>query len=170
MLTATATERVIDDMCAKFNILKDHVFVTGFYRENLFLQITPVAAPEKKNYVLQRIHENLKASTIVYVTLQKTAEDVSDFLCANQINAHPYHAGMENEKREQIQNKFMDGTLSCIVATIAFGMGIDKPNVRFVLHYESAESYIMICPNRLKTTARKSAAPGETKGSLYAKF
>ena len=140
LLTATATERVIDDMCAKFNILKDHVFVTGFYRENLFLQITPVAAPEKKNYVLQRIHENLKASTIVYVTLQKTAEDVSDFLCANQINAHPYHAGMENEKREQIQNKFMDGTLSCIVATIAFGMGIDKKDIRRIIHYDLPKS------------------------------
>ena len=63
LLTATATERVIDDMCAKFNILKDHVFVTGFYRENLFLQITPTAASEKKNRVLQRIRENPKAST-----------------------------------------------------------------------------------------------------------
>ena len=62
MLTATATERVIDDMCAKFNILKDHVFVTGFYRENLFLQITPIATPEKKDCVLQRIRETPKAS------------------------------------------------------------------------------------------------------------
>ena len=136
LLTATATERVIDDMCAKFNILKDHVFVTGFYRENLFLQITPIATPEKKNRVLQRIRENPKASTIVYVTLQKTAENVSDFLCANNINANPYHAGMENEKREQIQNKFMDGTLACIVATIAFGMGIDKKDIRRIIHYD----------------------------------
>jgi ATP-dependent DNA helicase RecQ len=140
LLTATATERVIDDMCAKFNILKDHVFVTGFYRENLFLQITPIATPEKKDCVLQRIRETPKASTIVYVTLQKTAEDVSDFLCANNINAHPYHAGMKNEKREQIQNQFMDGTLSCIVATIAFGMGIDKKDIRRIIHYDLPKS------------------------------
>ena len=140
LLTATATERVIDDMCAKFNILKDHVFVTGFYRENLFLQITPIARPEKKDCVLQRIRETPKASTIVYVTLQKTAEDVSDFLCANNIKAYPYHAGMENEKREQIQNKFMDGTLACIVATIAFGMGIDKKDIRRVIHYDLPKS------------------------------
>jgi len=140
LLTATATERVIDDMCAKFNILKDHVFVTGFYRENLFLQITPIATPEKKDCVLQRIRETPKASTIIYVTLQKTAEDVSDFLCANNINAHPYHAGMKNEKREQIQNKFMDGTLACIVATIAFGMGIDKKDIRRIIHYDLPKS------------------------------
>ncbi len=136
LLTATATERVVDDMCAKFNILKDHVFVTGFYRENLFLQITPIATPEKKRRVLQRIREKSATSTIVYVTRQKTAEDVSKFLCANDINAHPYHAGMENEKREQIQNKFMDGTLACIVATIAFGMGIDKKDIRRIIHYD----------------------------------
>jgi len=140
LLTATATERVIDDMYAKFNILKDHVFVTGFYRENLFLQITPTAASEKKNRLLQRIRETPEAPTIVYVTLQKTAEDVSNFLCENNINAHPYHAGMENEKREQIQNRFMDGTLTCIVATIAFGMGIDKKDIRRIIHYDLPKS------------------------------
>jgi ATP-dependent DNA helicase RecQ len=140
LLTATATDRVIDDMCAKFNILKNNVFVTGFYRDNLFLQITPTAASEKKNHLLQRIHETPKALTIVYVTLQKTAEDVSEFLCANKINANPYHAGMENEKREQIQNQFMDGTLACIVATIAFGMGIDKKDIRRIIHYDLPKS------------------------------
>ncbi len=140
LLTATATEPVIDDMCAKFNIFKENVFVTGFYRDNLFLQITPTAASEKKNRLLQRIQETPKAPAIVYVTLQKTAEAVSEFLCANQINAHPYHAGMESEKRERIQNKFMDGTLSCVVATIAFGMGIDKKDIRSIIHYDLPKS------------------------------
>ncbi|MEJ2286871.1 MAG: C-terminal helicase domain-containing protein, partial [Desulfobacterales bacterium] len=82
--------------------------------------------------------------TIVYVTLQKTAEDVAEFLCANSINAHPYHAGMDNDKREQIQNQFMDGNLACIVATIAFGMGIDKKDIRRIIHYDlpkSVENY-----------------------------
>jgi ATP-dependent DNA helicase RecQ len=140
LLTATATEQVRDDMCAKFNILKDNVFVTGFYRDNLFLQVTPTETSEKKNRLLQRIRETPKDPTIVYVTLQKTAEDVAEFLCANKINAHPYHAGMENEKREEIQNKFMDGTLSCIVATIAFGMGIDKKDIRRIIHYDLPKS------------------------------
>jgi ATP-dependent DNA helicase RecQ len=140
LLTATATERVIDDMCAKFNIPRDNVFVTGFYRDNLFLQVIPTAASEKKDCLLQKIREAPKDPTIVYVTLQKTAEDVAAFLCANKINAHPYHAGMDNENREQIQNKFMDGALSCIVATIAFGMGIDKKDIRRIIHYDLPKS------------------------------
>ena len=140
LLTATATEPVIDDMCAKFNILRDNVFVTGFYRDNLFLQITSTDNSEKRDCLLQRIRETPKAPSIVYVTLQKTAEDVAAFLCANKINAHPYHAGMENEKREEIQNKFMDGTLACVVATIAFGMGIDKKDIRRIIHYDLPKS------------------------------
>ena len=136
LLTATATKPVRDDMCAKFNISKENVFVTGFYRDNLFLQITPTEASEKKNRLLQRIRQALKDPTIVYVTLQKTAEDVAGFLCDNGINAHPYHAGMKSEKREEIQNKFMDGGVSCIVATIAFGMGIDKKDIRRIIHYD----------------------------------
>jgi len=140
LLTATATERVIADMCAKFNIFKKNVFVTGFYRDNLFLQITPAAASQKKNRLLKRILEAPPALTIVYVTLQKTAEDVAEFLCANKINAHPYHAGMETEKREEIQNRFMEGTLTCIVATIAFGMGIDKKDIRRIIHYDLPKS------------------------------
>ncbi len=140
LLTATATTQVRDDMCAKFNILEDNVFVTGFYRDNLFLQITPTDNSEKKQRLLQRIQKNPQDPTIVYVTLQKTAEDVAAFLCAKKINAHPYHAGMENEIREQIQNKFMGGTLACIVATIAFGMGIDKKDIRRIIHYDLPKS------------------------------
>jgi ATP-dependent DNA helicase RecQ len=127
-------------MCAKFNILKENIFVTGFYRDNLFLQVTPAEMSGKKNRLLQIIRETPKAPTIVYVTLQKTAEDVAEFLGANKIDAHPYHAGMENEKREEIQNQFMDGTLCCIVATIAFGMGIDKKDIRRIIHYDLPKS------------------------------
>jgi ATP-dependent DNA helicase RecQ len=102
LLTATATTQVRDDMCAKFNIPKNNVFVTGFYRNNLFLQITPTENSEKKLRLLQKIQKAPHDPTIVYVTLQKTAEDVAAFLCAEKINAHPYHAGMDTEKREQI--------------------------------------------------------------------
>jgi len=140
LLTATATEQVISDMCAKFDILKENVLVTGFYRDNLFLQVTPTQTSEKNNRLLQRIRQAPQDSTIVYVTLQKTAEAVAAFLGANKINAHPYHAGMDSEKREQIQNKFMDGSLSCIVATIAFGMGIDKKDIRRIIHYDLPKS------------------------------
>jgi len=140
LLTATATEQVIDDMCAKFDIDKQNVFVTGFYRNNLSLQVAPTSASEKENRLLQRISEAPEAPTIVYVTLQKTAEKVAEFLGANNINAHPYHAGMDSEKREQIQNKFMNGSLSCVVATIAFGMGIDKKDIRRIIHYDLPKS------------------------------
>ena len=140
LLTATATTQVRDDMSAKFNIHKSNVFVTGFYRDNLFLRITPTENSEKKHWLLQKIQKAPQDPTIVYVTLQKTAEDVAEFLCANNINAHPYHAGMDNEKREHIQNKFMDGSLACIVATIAFGMGIDKKDIRRIIHYDLPKS------------------------------
>ncbi|MDJ0817424.1 MAG: RecQ family ATP-dependent DNA helicase [Desulfobacterales bacterium] len=144
LLTATATQQVREDMCAKFDIRNQNVFVTGFYRNNLYLQVTPTAASEKKGLLLKRINEAPGDPTIVYVTLQKTAEEVAQFLVENTINAHPYHAGMDNEKREQIQNQFMDGSLDCIVATIAFGMGIDKKNIRRIIHYDlpkSVENY-----------------------------
>jgi ATP-dependent DNA helicase RecQ len=140
LLTATATTQVRDDMCVKFNIHKNNVFVTGFYRDNLFLRITPTENSEKKHRLLQKIQKAPQDPTIVYVTLQKTAEDVAAFLCAKKINAHPYHAGMDNEKREQIQNQFMDGSLACIVATIAFGMGIDKKDIRRIIHYDLPKS------------------------------
>ena len=140
LLTATATEQVIEDMRQKFNILNENVVITGFYRKNLFLQVTPTRASEKMDALLKRIQNDTKASTIVYVTLQKTAEEVSKFLCENSINAQFYHAGMKTEEREQIQNQFMEGKVSCIVATIAFGMGIDKKDVRRVIHYDLPKS------------------------------
>jgi ATP-dependent DNA helicase RecQ len=144
LLTATATDQVAKDMCAKLKVPRENIITTGSYRKNLFLQISPVNENNKNNFVLQRINISPKESTIVYVTLQKTAERVSEFLCRNNINAHYYHAGMKNEERDLIQNRFMSGSLDCVVATIAFGMGIDKKNIRRVIHYnlpKSIESY-----------------------------
>ena len=140
LLTATATTQVRADMCAKFNIPKDNVFVTGFYRSNLILQITPTNNSDKKQQLPQIIRNAPQDPTIVYVTLQKTAEDVAEFLSAKGIIANPYHAGMDNEKREQIQNSFMAGELDCVVATIAFGMGIDKKDIRRIVHYDLPKS------------------------------
>lgn len=140
LLTATATKQVIEDMCAKFEVPRENVTVTGFYRSNLFLQVTPTSESQKKERLLQRIRESPKAPTIIYVTLQKTAEHVSDFLTTSGIVSLPYHAGMNNEERERIQNEFLAGKIACIVATIAFGMGIDKKDVRRVIHYDLPKS------------------------------
>ena len=140
LLTATATKQVREDMCRKFNIASERVTVTGFYRPNLFLQVTPTPETSKNQKLLDRLRENAKASTIVYVTLQKTAEDVARFLNVNQINAASYHAGMPADERENIQNLFMEGKLDCVAATIAFGMGIDKRDLRRVIHYDLPKS------------------------------
>lgn len=144
LLTATATPQVIDDMCQKFDISKKNVTVTGFYRDNLFLKVTPTPEAEKAPSLVKRLKENPHAPNIVYVTLQKTAEQVAEFLKTGGIDATAYHAGMASEAREEIQNRFMEGKIPCIVATIAFGMGIDKKNIRRIIHYDlpkSMESY-----------------------------
>lgn len=140
LLTATAAPRVIDDMCEKFQMPRENVTVTGFYRKNLFLQASSVAERDKDRRLLERLAESPKAPTIVYVTLQKTAERVAGMLEEGGIPAAPYHAGMAAEKRESIQNRFMKGDLRCVAATIAFGMGIDKRDVRRVIHYDLPKS------------------------------
>ncbi len=140
LLTATATQQVRRDMCEKFNIEPDHMMVTGFYRRNLFLQVSSTSDAEKNQKLLDRIQENPHSPTIVYVTLQRTAEEVAQFLNSNRINAASYHAGMLDDERESVQNLFMDGKLDCVAATIAFGMGIDKRNLRRVIHYDLPKS------------------------------
>lgn len=140
LLTATATPQVIEDMCSKFEIPKENVTVTGFYRDNLYLLVSPTPEPKKNDSLLWRIRETPQAPTIVYVTLQKTAESVAEFLAAGGIITFPYHAGMADVERERIQNEFLAGKIDCVVATIAFGMGIDKKNIRRVIHHDLPKS------------------------------
>lgn len=140
LLTATAPPNVIDDMCAKFDISRADMVVTGFYRRNLFLKVTPAAEEDKNAILLKRIQRAPDAPTIVYVTLQKTAQAVAEFLRSHGIRAHAYHAGMKSSEREAIQNRFMEGSIPCIVATIAFGMGIDKNDIRRIIHYDLPKS------------------------------
>lgn len=140
LLTATAAPRVRDDMCAKFNVPAQNVVITGFYRKNLFLQVSPVCADEKDSMLLNRISKDVDAATIVYVTLQKTAEKVAGMLISNGVKAMPYHAGLQNDERVEIQNQFMGGKVPVVVATIAFGMGIDKKDIRRVIHYDLPKS------------------------------
>ena len=140
LLTATATPKVIADMRDKFNIDPEDVVLTGFYRNNLFLQMSPTQASKRHERLLWRLQQQPKAPTIVYVTLQKTAESVAEFLQQNQFQAQHYHAGLKPDEREMMQNQFMAGELNCIVATIAFGMGIDKSDVRRVIHFDLPKS------------------------------
>jgi ATP-dependent DNA helicase RecQ len=139
LLTATATKKVKLDMAQRFAIANEHIVQTGFYRGNLDLSVIPVAEVDKQSQLVQLIQRQ-SGSGIVYVTLQHTAELVAQFLCRNEINAQAYHAGFDNDKRQGIQNDFMQSRLQVVVATIAFGMGIDKADIRFVLHYDLPKS------------------------------
>lgn len=144
LLTATATRKVIRDMCEKLGVPPVNVTITGFYRDNIFIQVSPTPGREKDRQLLTRINENRQAATIVYVTLQKTAARVAAMLAGNGVKALAYHAGMKKDEREVVQNCFMQGEINCVVATIAFGMGIDKKDIRRVIHYDlpkSIESY-----------------------------
>lgn len=140
LLTATATEKVSADMCSKFSIAEEDVVTTGFYRPNLYLKVTPIQEHQKRQKLLSGLSVAPDEPTIVYVTLQKGAENLAGFLSENGIKAAPYHGGMKNEERVRIQNLFMSGAIPCVVATIAFGMGIDKGNIRKVIHYDLPKS------------------------------
>ena len=140
LLTATATPKVIDDMCRKFAIAQENVSVTGFYRPNLNLKVIPVKQADKDQNLANILSDKKGEASIIYVTLQKTAEDVARFLSTKGIAATAYHAGLKNEMREDIQNRFMKGEINCVVATIAFGMGIDKSDIRNVIHYDLPKS------------------------------
>lgn len=140
LLTATATPKVIEDMCRKFAIAKENVSITGFYRSNLNLQVMPVIQSNKNQKLANLLSGKTEEASIIYVTLQKTAENVAQFLSSCGIAATAYHAGLKNEMREDIQNRFMKSEINCVVATIAFGMGIDKSNIRNVIHYDLPKS------------------------------
>src|SRR5438094_6751695 len=143
-LTATATPAVVADIRAGFGIEEADAVVTGFYRPNLTLLTTPVAAGGRDERLVERLRERRPGSTIVYVTLQRTSLRVAALLAAAGLPARPYHAGMSAEERDAVQEWWSRSPDAIAVATIAFGMGIDKANVRYVYHYnlpKSLESY-----------------------------
>ncbi len=143
-LTATATPSVIKDICESLRILPEGVVVTGFYRPNLFLHASPTAAEHRDEYLIKLLKSRPAGVGIVYVTLQKTAESVAQRLISEGFPAHAYHAGMEDEARNSVQEWWKNSNNATVVATIAFGMGIDKADVRYVYHYnlpKSLESY-----------------------------
>ena len=140
LLTATATPQVIADMQEKFAIGAGDVVTTGFYRPNLNLLVEPVRGQDKRRRLLEWMSPRAGQPSIVYVTLQKTAEQIAEHLTRNGLEAQAYHAGLPHEQREAIQRRFMAGESNCIVATIAFGMGIDKSDIRNVVHFDLPKS------------------------------
>jgi ATP-dependent DNA helicase RecQ len=134
-LTATATPDVASDICRAFGIAKDDVCQTSFHRKNLSLHVTPVEAGVRSDKLLKALSVPGRLPAIVYVTLQKTAERVAAFLTDNGLRAEAYHAGLDDETRARVQDDFMSGRVDVIVATIAFGMGIDKADIRSVFHF-----------------------------------
>lgn len=139
-LTATATPAVLKDICSRFDIDESASISTPFYRPNLTLLSTTVQSEDRDEMLLERLTSRPAGSTIVYVTLQKTAEAVAQNLAAAGLPAKAYHAGMKDDVRADVQNWFMDSSSAIVVATIAFGMGIDKSSIRYVYHYNLAKS------------------------------
>ena len=134
-LTATATPPVSKEICKAFRIAKgDHV-QTSFHRPNLALHITPVSSDKRLDSLITSLTTKKPFPAIVYVTLQHTAESVAGSLQRAGIRAKPYHAGLANDVRATAQDDFMQGRCDVIVATIAFGMGIDKADIRSVFHF-----------------------------------
>ncbi|MDN3522329.1 RecQ family ATP-dependent DNA helicase [Halomonas ramblicola] len=144
LLTATATPRVIADMSERFDIEPGDVTATGFYRQNLDLEVAPVPAGARPRTLVEWLRPRLAGdapqSSIVYVTLQQTAERLAAYLGKAGLPAVAYHAGLDGERRDAIQRDFMAGRAPCIVATIAFGMGIDKADIRGVVHFDLPKS------------------------------
>lgn len=143
-LTATATPDVQQDICSEFGIASENVVCTEFFRPNLHIRSQVVTDSERLNLLLDKLKSEPPGATIVYVTLQKTAVEVAEACAEAGLYARPYHAGMETDERDEVQEWFMNGESNIVVATIAFGMGIDKSDIRYVYHYnapKSIESY-----------------------------
>ena len=141
-LTATATPKVQSDILKNLGIQDAEVFKSSFNRPNLYYEVRPKVDADKD--IVKFIRKNPGKSGIIYCLSRKKVEEMAEFLCINGIRALPYHAGLEAKVRADNQDAFLMEEADVIVATIAFGMGIDKPDVRFVIHYDipkSIESY-----------------------------
>lgn len=140
-LTATATPKVQSDIIKTLNLRKPEIFISSFNRPNLYYEIRPKKTPQLaiKNMV-QFIKQRQGKSGIIYVINRKTADDLAEVLRANGVKAASYHAGIDNKIRANTQDSFLQEELDVIVATIAFGMGIDKPDIRYVIHYDIPKS------------------------------
>lgn len=138
-LTATATPKVQHDIMKNLDIADGKVFKSSFNRPNLYYEVRPKTENVDKEII--RFIKSMKGkSGIIYCLSRKKVEELAELLNVNDIKALPYHAGMESAVRSENQDKFLKDDVQVIVATIAFGMGIDKPDVRFVIHYDIPKS------------------------------
>ncbi|MBN2891078.1 MAG: DNA helicase RecQ [Bacteroidales bacterium] len=137
-LTATATPKVQHDILKNLDILESEVFKSSFFRQNLYYEVRPKVEPEKQ--IIKFIKNNGGKSGIIYCLSRKKVEQLAETLQVNGIQALPYHAGLDSATRTLHQDKFLNEDVEVIVATIAFGMGIDKPDIRYVLHYDIPKS------------------------------
>lgn len=141
-LTATATPAVRDDICSILNIPAAHTVITGFQRENLSFSV--VLGQDKDRFIKQYIHKNANEVGIIYAATRKTVDSLYETLSKLNINVAKYHAGLPEAMRTNEQARFLNDEAQVMIATNAFGMGIDKSNVRFVIHYQmpkNMESY-----------------------------
>ena len=132
--TATATPEVKDDIIERLALQSPDVFVRGFDRPNLKFFVRANLKKKERASEALRIAKSIKGSGIIYAITRKETEELAKFFKAQGISATAYHAGMAGDKREKIQNDFMENKFKVIVATIAFGMGVDKADIRFVIH------------------------------------
>ncbi|MBK9505241.1 MAG: DNA helicase RecQ [Chitinophagales bacterium] len=140
-LTATATPKVQSDIKKNLGLENPNVFMSSFNRPNLYYEIRPKRSREFAiKQIVKYIKENPRKSGIVYCLNRKSTEDIAKVLNINGIRAGAYHAGMDAQTRPEVQDKFLMEDYQVIVATIAFGMGIDKPDVRFVIHFDIPKS------------------------------
>ncbi|MCW5923193.1 MAG: DNA helicase RecQ [Saprospiraceae bacterium] len=141
-LTATATPKVQQDILKNLDMTGENTFISSFNRDNLFYEIRPkIKKDQTIKQIIQVIKEEFRnESGIIYVQNRKTAEDLAQVLVVNDIKAAPYHAGLDPKTRANTQDAFLMEDIDVICATIAFGMGIDKPDVRFVIHYDMPKS------------------------------
>lgn len=140
-LTATATPKVQSDIVKILGMDNPHKYVSSFNRDNLFYEIRPKHNKEKTiKSIVQTVKSMAGQSGIIYVQSRKSTEEIAQVLRINGVKASPYHAGLDAKTRSRVQDEFLMEEIDVICATIAFGMGIDKPDVRFVIHFDIAKS------------------------------
>src|ERR1700722_3393553 len=144
-LTATATPKVESDIIKNLGLRDPNVFISSFNRPNLYYEIQPkIKKDQTIKSIVRYILQHKGSSGIIYTLNRKTTEELADMLVANGIKAVAYHAGLDSKLRAERQDLFLNEDVQVIVATIAFGMGIDKPDIRFVIHFnipKSIENY-----------------------------